>query len=204
VTLTGQLLTADSHQPLANATIVITSATRPVKVIEALTDANGAFQFEATSGYPYLVCSRAAGKYMDSCSFSKPLLVVAAPDSKAIAMVAAAGVRIRLRITDTDNLLGAMKGAPLTVDPLTLHVFAEEQRTRTRIPLPITAAIDTLNVVEVVAVVPGETAWGVAMSSIRGQLFYPGGQLYVSDSPIPHPVVDTGSVFLATFSLGHK
>jgi hypothetical protein len=204
VRLTGQLLAADSNQPLANTTIVATSATRPVKVIEALTDSNGGFQFQATLGYPYLICSRATGKYLDSCIFSKPLLITAAADSPAVALKAVPGVRIRLRITDTDNLLGIMSGTPLVVDPLTLLAFAEEQITRTRIPLPIAAAADAANAVDIGAVLPGATSWGIAMSTVVGQLFDSSGQAYVNGSPIPRPTVDSGSEFLATFSLKNK
>jgi hypothetical protein len=204
VTLSGQLVTEDSLQPLSNATIVATSLTRPPRVLETLTGPDGRFSFGAIAGHPYLLCSRAAGNYADSCKFSKPIEVRAAANMPAIRMTAPVGIRMRVRVVDVDGLLRSPLGTVAAADPLLLHVFAEEEMTRTRIPLQLITSTSVPSAVEAAVVIPTSLNWKIAMSSIRGKLFDPSGNAYQSDTAISHPASYGGSEFLAVFSLRAK
>lgn len=200
VTLAGQLLTEDSLQPLSQVTITATSSTRPVRVIETTTGPDGRFSLAATAGYPYRLCSAAAGNYADSCRFSKRIEVTASANMPTIRMTAPVGIRMRLRIIDADGLLRSPQGTLVTPDPLLLHVFAQEDITRTRIPLQIAPSPTVSNAVEASVVIPTSMSWNLAMSSIRAQLFDADGNAYQSNAPIPRPPSYGSNEFLAGLS----
>ncbi len=204
VIISGQLITEDSLQPLSQVTISATSSTRPPKVIDTLTGPDGRFSLAVTAGYPYRLCSTATGNYADSCRFSKPIEVKASANMPEIRMTAPAGIRMRLRIIDADGLLHSPQGTFVTPDPLLLHVFAEEDTTRTRIPLQIGLAPTVSNAVEAAVVIPISMRWNLGMSSIRAQLFDANGSAYQSHAPIPRPASQGGDEFLSVYTLRAK
>jgi hypothetical protein len=185
-------------------TITATSSTRPVKVVETVTGPDGRFTLPLIAGYPYRLCSAATGNYADSCSFSKPIEVKASANMAAAHMTAPAGIRMRVRITDADGLLRSAQGTFVSPDPLVLHVFAQEDVTRTRIPIQIGPAATVSNAVEASVVIPTSLSWNVGMSTVRAQLWDANGKAYVSNTAIPRPASYGSGEFLAVFSLHAK
>jgi hypothetical protein len=203
-TLNGQLLAEDTEQPLPAVAIIATSLTKPLRSIEATTGSDGRFSVKVVPGISYRLCSAATGRYAESCQFSKPVIVKAGPDMATVAMKAPAGIRIRVRIVDSDGLLRSPQGGFVAPDPLLLLVFAEETITRTRIPLQLGPSSTTASAFEASVVIPISMQWNVAMSSVRATLLNSGGNAYQSDAPISRPVSYGDGEFLAVFTLHAK
>lgn len=158
---------------------------------------------EASPGVWYRLCSAATGNYADSCRFAKPFEVEASAYTPLVRMTAPAGTRMRLRVIDADGLLPSSQSTRANIDPLLLHVFAEESITRTRIPLQIAPSAAS-NAFEASVVIPTRMNWNVAMSSTRAQLVDATGNTYQANAPIPRPASDGGSEVLAVFTLRSK
>jgi hypothetical protein len=111
---------------------------------------------------------------------------------------------MRLRIIDADGLLRSPQGTLVTPDPLLLHVFAEEDITRTRIPLRIAPSATVSNTVEASVVIPTTMSWNLGMSTARAQLFDANGNAYQSNAAIPRPASHSSNEFLAVYTLRAK
>lgn len=105
VTLNGQLLAGDTEQPLPGVAISATSLTKPLRSTETTTGPDGRFSVNVLPGVSYRLCSAATGSYAESCQFSKPVIVKASSNMPAVPMTAPAGIRMRVRIVDSDGLL---------------------------------------------------------------------------------------------------
>lgn len=204
VTLQGQLLAEDTQQPLPAVAITVTSLTKPLRLIETTTGSDGRFDVNVSPGVSYRLCSAATGRYAESCQFSKPLTVKASLDMAAVPMNAPAGVRMRVRIVDSDGLLKPSQGGFVAPDPLLLLVFAQEAVTSTRIPLQLGPSSTTPNAYEASVVVPIARQWSVGMSSVRATLLDFSGNNYRSATPIPRPDNYGDAEFLAVFTLQAK
>jgi hypothetical protein len=203
VTLNGQLLAEDTRASLPEVAITAMSLTRPVSVIQTATGPDGRFTIKATPGVSYRLCSAATGRYAESCQFSKPVMVKVGSEPATVQMTAPAGIRIRVRIIDSDGLLRSPDGGFVAPDPLLLHVFAEEELTRTHIPLQLEPS-STSNAFEASAVIPISMHWDVGMSSVRAKLFDTNGNAYQSSAAIPRPNDYGDDEFLAVFTLRAK
>ncbi len=204
VSLNGQLLAEDTSQPLSGVTITVTSLTKPLKSVQTTTGTDGRFSVSALVGISYRLCSAATGKYAESCQFSKPLTVKASADMATVTMRAPAGVRMRVRVVDSDGLLKPSQNAFAVPDPLLLLVFAQEAVTSTRIPLQLAPSSTTANAYEASVVVPIALQWGVGLSSVRARLLDSSGNTYRSETPIPRPDNYGDAEFLAEFTLRAK
>ena len=203
VTLNGQLLADDTKRPLPEVAITAMSLTKPVSVIKTTTGPDGGFTIKATPGVSYRLCSAATGRYAESCQFSKPVMVKVGSDLATVQMTAPAGIRMRVRIVDSDGLLRSPDGSFVAPDPLLLHVFAEEELRRTHIPLQLEPS-SISNAFEASVVIPLSRHWDVAMSSVRAKLFASDGNAYRSNAPIPRPNDYGDGEFLAVFTLRAK
>ena len=204
VTLNGQLLAEDTQQPLSAVAITAMSLTKPLRSIETTTGSDGRFSVNVSPGISYRLCSAATARYAESCQFSKPLTVIAGPAMTAVTMNAPAGIRMRVRIVDSDGLLSSRQGAFVAPDPLLLLVFAQEAITSTRIPLQLGPSSTTPNAFEASVVIPITMQWNVAMSSVRATLLDSSGNTYQSATPIPRPSSYGDAEFLAVFTLQAK
>ena len=204
ITLAGQLRTEDTLQPLPRVKITATSSTRPPAIIETTTAADGSFSLVVTPGVTYRLCSAEIDNYVDSCRFYEPVEVTAAVDMPAISMTAAAGTRMRVRIIDPDGLIRSPHGTLTPSDPLLLLVFADEDITRTRIPLQLVRSATVSNAVEAATVIPNSMSWHLGMSSIRARLFDASGNVYRSNTAIPRPSNYGSNEFLAVFTIRAK
>lgn len=198
VALTGRLLAEDTKGPLPGVAITAIAMPKPLRMITTTTGPDGGFTINAKPGVSYRLCSAATGRYAASCPFSKPLTVQAGTAPAPVEMTAPAGIRMRIRILDPGRLLSS--GAALR-DPLLLHVFAEEEITRTHIPLPLAPSSSISNAYEAAVVIPISMNWNVAMSSVRAKLFDPAGNAYRSNAPIPRPNDYGTGEYLAVFTL---
>lgn len=203
VTLNGQLLAEDTKGSLPEVAITATSLTKPLRSSETTTGPYGQFSVNVLPGVSYRLCSAATGSYAESCQFSKPVIVKASSDMPTVPMTAPAGIRMRVRIVDSDGLLSSPQGGFVAPDPLLLLVFAEETITRTRIPLQLGPS-STPSAYEASVVIPISMQWNVAMSSVRANLFDSGGNPYQSATPIPRPSNYGDGEFLAVFTLRAK
>ena len=204
VALKGQLLAGDTQQPLSAVAITATSLTKPMRSIETTTGPDGQFSVNVVPGISYRLCSAATGSYAELCQFSKPVTVKAGPDMATVPMKAPAGIRMRVRIVDSDGLLGSPKGSFVAPDPLLLLVFAQETITSTRIPLQLGPSATTPNAFEASVVIPITMQWNVAISSVRATLLDSSGNTYQSATPIPRPASYGDAEFLAVFTLQAK
>jgi hypothetical protein len=199
VELRGRLIAADSLRPIANAIVTAISATRPPKVVEITTRGDGTFAFVGTIGYSYRICSEGISNYIDSCLFSKPLSITATDNPDPIRLTATPGIRVRIQVTDGNNILNISRGARIIVDPLDLLVYAEDAITRTRIPLPAVSAASQR--VDYSAAIPAGANWKVAMNSVRAQLVDTLGRPYTPDTPIARTTINE---VVAAFSVRAK
>lgn len=111
---------------------------------------------------------------------------------------------MRVRVVDADGLLRSPDGSFAAPDPLLLHVFAEEEVTRTHIPLQLAPSASISNAFEASVVIPTSMHWDVAMSSARAKLFDSDGNSYRTNAAIPRPNVYGDDEFLAVFTLRTK
>lgn len=199
-TLNGQLIAEDTRRPLPEVEITALSLTRPVSVIKTTTGADGWFSLKTSRGVAYHLCSAANGRYAESCQFSKPLTVRASSELLTVQMVAPAGIRMRVSIVDPDGLLRSPDGSFAAPDPALLHVFAQEEITRTRIPLKLQPS-SALNAFDASVVIPISMRWDVAMSSERAKIFASDGTPYQFNTAIPRPIDYGSEEFLAVFTL---
>jgi hypothetical protein len=204
VTLTGQLLAEDTEQPLSAVRIRAIAITKPPSLLEATTGSDGRFNMEARPGVSYQLCSAATGRYAESCYFSKPLMVRASQEMAAILMKAPAGIRMRVRIVDSEELIRLPKSGFIAADPLLLLVFAEEAISRRRIPLQLEPSSITAGAFEASVVIPTSMQWKVAMSSVRATILDSSGNTYKSETPISRPTSYGDDEFLAVFSIHAK
>lgn len=126
-TLNGQLLAEDTKQPLPEEAITAISLTKPVSFIKTTTGPDGWFTIKVAPGVSYRLCSAATGRYAESCQFSKPVVVRVGSDLATVQMTAPAGIRMRVRIVDSDGLLRSPAGGFVAPDPLLLHVFSSNR-----------------------------------------------------------------------------
>jgi hypothetical protein len=200
VTLNGQLIAEDTRRPLPEVEITALSLTRPVSIIKTTTGADGWFSLKASRGVAYHLCSAANSRYAESCQFSKPLTVRASSDLVTVQIVAPAGIRMRVRIVDPDGLHRSPDGTFAAPDPALLYVFAQEEITRTRIPVKLEPST-ALDAFEASVVIPISMRWDVAMSSERAKLFASDGSAYQFNTAIPRPKDSSDEEFLAVFTL---
>jgi hypothetical protein len=204
VTATGQLLAEDSLQPLPQVMLTATSSTRPPVILQTTTGSDGGFSLVLTPGLTYQLCSAAIDNYVDSCSFYKPIEITAGADMLAVSMTAGVGTRMRVRIIDPDGLIRGPQSSLASPDPLLLLVVADEDITRTRIPLQLVPSATVSNAVEAAAVVPNTMSWHLGMSSVKAQLFDASGAIYQSNTPIPRPNNYGSNEFLTVFTIRAK
>lgn len=111
---------------------------------------------------------------------------------------------MRLRIIDADGLLPASEGVFVNPNPLLLHVFADEEVTKTRIPVQLLPSATVANAVEAPVVIPRNANWNIAMSSNLAQLFDANGSAYQASAPVPRPASNGSNEFLAVYTLRKK
>jgi hypothetical protein len=199
INMRGQLVDADTRQPIANAIISATSKTRQLLRVDTMTAPDGSFVLPVESGLPYAVCSRSVGRYISTCTFSKPVTAIANSEAKPVLIAAPAGIRVRVKIQDPARRIPVSRVPASTTDPLDLLVYAEDSITSTRVPFPVTK-VDA-NGFEVVVVMPATRSWRLAMSSVRHALIDAAGRRYMPDSAILASRSEAGGEHVVVFSV---
>jgi hypothetical protein len=204
--LHGQLIAADTKKPIANAVVSATSKTRPPRTVKVRTAADGSFALPVESGLPYALCSDSAGKYVSTCTFSKPVTAVlntAVSNNAArpILLSASPGIQMRLQIHDPGRRVRVSRLPRLSADPLDLLVYAEENTTRTRVAVPISKEMP--DGFEYTAVIPALPTWRLSVNSARLKLIASTGSQSSINDGVPVPPASDAEV-LTVFSIAGK
>ncbi len=185
MTLRGQLVDADTKQPVGNVSVTATSRSKDVRVFQAKTVADGTFSIPVEAGVGYAVCSESGGRYTSSCVFGKTVYVGPASPQQPLQLTASTGVPVRITVTDAAKAVTVTTDPLLWVDPLDLIVYVQESITRTRISLPLSS--QSPQGFEYAAIIPRGTTWPLAMSSARHSIVdQKSSQVYRPDTPIPY------------------